>query len=239
MRRSGIDNPNQELSFVHIRILIRRLAPTVLVTLIFFSLSLTTIISFLPIDRETFPQIRSTYSSIVQSKFLRLSTNSSILSYLENNKQTAMLATERFDSKRQELLDAASAGIQLTKVDFSNMNLEEFPLQLLLPFEESLEFLNFGGNKLSTLPDELAQFRNLKILFFAGNNFETVPRVLGELPSLYMLSFKGNKLRSIPEESLPASISWLILTDNHLSGRISHFFSYLSIGFISYQHISE
>lgn len=123
-----------------------------------------------------------------------------------------------FDLKRQELVDAASAGQSLTRADFSNCQLTEFPLELLWPFRESLEFLNFGGNRLSTLPDELAQFRRLRILFFAGNAFESVPSVIGQLSQLYMLSFKGNRLRIVPDDSLPPSLTWLILTDNQLSG---------------------
>lgn len=128
------------------------------------------------------------------------------------------VAMSHFDIKRQELADAASAGQSLTRANFSNCQLSEFPLELLWPFRESLEFLNFGGNRLSSLPDELAQFRRLRILFFAGNAFESVPSVIGQLPQLYMLSFKGNRLRVVPDDSLPPSLTWLILTDNQLTG---------------------
>lgn len=125
-----------------------------------------------------------------------------------------------FDLKRQELVAAAGTGQSLTRADFSNCQLSEFPLELLWPFRESLEFLNFGGNRLSSLPDELAQFRRLRILFFAGNAFESIPSVIGQLSQLYMLSFKGNRLRVVPDDSLPQSLTWLILTDNQLTGTL-------------------
>lgn len=148
-----------------------------------------------------------------------LRTSSVVLTpILENNTLLVKTMTSKFQAKREELLRAAEEKQSLTKVDFSNMQLSEFPLELLLPFKDSLEFINLGGNHLSSLPDELALFQKIQILFFAGNSFETVPTVLGQLPALYMLSFKGNKLRIIAEESLSPSIIWLILTDNQLTG---------------------
>lgn len=152
----------------------------------------------------------STTNKVVFQKFLRIQNQSRSSLTMYNNK---------WEQKQHELLEAANAGAKLTKVDLSNLQLTEFPSELLLPFKDTLEFINLGGNHLTNLPDELSQFQNIQILFFAGNDFETIPTVLGRLPNLYMLSFKGNKLNFIDEKSISSSITWLILTDNQLKGK--------------------
>ena len=66
--------------------------------------------------------------------------------------------------------------------------------------------------KLSDLP---ALPPSLEILFLLGNEFEGVPASLEPLPALRMLSFKACKL-TLLDRRLPASLSWLILTENQL-----------------------
>ena len=109
-------------------------------------------------------------------------------------------------------------GEEIVTVDLSNEGLTEFPTELFA-IKDTVEFMNFGNNELSTLPSNIGEFRSLKILFFAQNKFKTIPSQLRDLPQLYMLSFKSNQLEYIPENSLPISLSWLILTDNKLSGK--------------------
>jgi Leucine-rich repeat (LRR) protein len=108
-------------------------------------------------------------------------------------------------------------GEKLTKVDLSDCGLSKVPLELLLPCKDTIEFINVGGNSLSSLPDGLAEFSRLRILFFAQNKFKRIPSVLGRLSSLYMLSFKSNQLETVPEHSLAPSLYWLILTDNKIT----------------------
>jgi hypothetical protein len=103
----------------------------------------------------------------------------------------------------------------LVHVDVSNCGLTNFP-QSLLTVGHSLEVLNMGGNRLSSLPGTMVALKKLRILFFASNAFTSVPTVLGSLPSLYMLSFKSNRLSCVPETSLSPSLGWLILTDNRI-----------------------
>src|SRR3546814_20986939 len=50
----------------------------------------------------------------------------------------------------------------------------------------TLTLLNLGNNRLSSLPEWLADFSELRVLFFANHDFPEVPAVLGKLPSLYM-----------------------------------------------------
>lgn len=102
------------------------------------------------------------------------------------------------------------------ELDLRDLNLSSLPVEVFR-FSATLEFLNLGGNALTSLPEQFAQLQKLKILFFAGNAFQTFPEVLGQLSSLYMVSFKANKLRYVPERSLSPSVGWLILTDNLLT----------------------
>jgi hypothetical protein len=74
-----------------------------------------------------------------------------------------------------------------------------------------------GGNHLTSLPDNMYLFKNIRILFFANNNFEEIPLCLGEMTSLFMLSFKSNRIHTIHMNSLSSSIGWLILTDNQIT----------------------
>ena len=93
--------------------------------------------------------------------------------------------------------------------------LTTFPLELL-SLADTLEELDLSNNQLTTLPDELAQFTNLKRLFASNNPFETLPEILGQCPNLEMVGFKANRIKHVPENSLPIKLRWLILTDNEI-----------------------
>jgi Leucine-rich repeat (LRR) protein len=118
--------------------------------------------------------------------------------------------------KAQKILSAIVRGEKLTRVDLSDCGLTSIPDAVFL-LGECLEFLNLGGNMISTLPDSMVVFQKLRILFFAQNKFTHIPKVLGKLSTLYMLSFKSNQLCMIDDASLSPSICWLILTDNDIS----------------------
>jgi Leucine-rich repeat (LRR) protein len=134
---------------------------------------------------------------------------------------TTTMSNSICQSKLDLIANDIAQGQTLTKVDLSNCNLTEFPLDLLLPCKDTLEMINFGGNSLSSLPEEIAEFRKLRILFFAQNKFNHIPDILGSLPSLYMLSFKSNIVERVSATSLSPSIRWLILTDNKISGKLN------------------
>jgi Leucine-rich repeat (LRR) protein len=118
-------------------------------------------------------------------------------------------------------LDGVVVGIQngenKVRIDLSSANLTEFPRELFA-VADTLEVLNLGNNSISSLPVDIGCFKKLKILFFGQNVFETIPSVLGELRSLTMISFKSNKVSVIEDGALGPTISWLILSDNLISG---------------------
>lgn len=94
-------------------------------------------------------------------------------------------------------------------------NLTVFPPEILT-LRETLEVLDLTGNRLCTLPDELAGFTKLRILFCSENRFTELPAVLGRCPALTMVGFKANRIVTVPAKALPATLRWLILTDNQI-----------------------
>ncbi|CAK1702466.1 leucine-rich repeat-containing protein kinase family protein [Vibrio crassostreae] len=110
----------------------------------------------------------------------------------------------------EQLKSGQLKGIKRLKL---SEGLTEFPLEIL-ELSDSLEILDLSGNQLSELPQELAQLTNLRIIFASNNLFTHLPDVLGSLPKLEMIGFKTNQIKTVSEESLPAQLRWLILTDN-------------------------
>jgi len=111
-----------------------------------------------------------------------------------------------------QLQSGVLAGIKQLKL---SENLTTFPLEILT-LADSLEILDLSSNTLSSLPDELAQLTKLKIIFASQNKFDHLPEVLGKLPNLEMIGFKSNQIKQVAENSLPAKLRWLILTDNQI-----------------------
>ncbi len=105
---------------------------------------------------------------------------------------------------------AASQRLQLAA------GLTTFPPEIL-QLADTLEILDLTHNRLHTLPDEVADFKQLKILFLSHNEFEVFPAVLGQCPQLRMIGFKANRIKVVSEQALPSSLRWLILTDNYLA----------------------
>ncbi|WP_139685013.1 leucine-rich repeat-containing protein kinase family protein [Vibrio tasmaniensis] len=110
----------------------------------------------------------------------------------------------------EQLKSGQLKGIKHLKL---SADLTEFPLEIL-ELADSLEVLDLYGNQLSSLPDELSQLTNLRIIFASNNLFTHLPDVLGTLPKLEMVGFKSNHIKTVSEQSLPAQLRWLILTDN-------------------------
>lgn len=93
--------------------------------------------------------------------------------------------------------------------------LTQFPSEIF-ELADSLEILNLTNNRLKSLPDEFGCLKKLKIIFLSNNEFEELPEVLSACPALSMIGFKSNRINTIAENALPASVRWLILTDNQI-----------------------
>mmetsp|Transcript_4377 Transcript_4377/g.10050 ORF Transcript_4377/g.10050 Transcript_4377/m.10050 type:complete len:456 (-) Transcript_4377:2153-3520(-) len=79
-----------------------------------------------------------------------------------------------------------------------------------------LKKLELNGNGLTNLPSDLERaVPNIEILFLSENKFREIPKV-SKLKSLRMISLRGNQLKALSSEHLPASLVWLILTNNRI-----------------------
>jgi hypothetical protein len=116
--------------------------------------------------------------------------------------------------RRVELIQ--SEAIELDLSSCKPLLSGEFPRQVFESIGGKIVKINAPCHELSALPDSFATLSRLRILFFLGNRFVEIPRVVGQLPKLYMLSFKANMIAVVPEDSLPPSLTWLILTDNSI-----------------------
>ena len=93
--------------------------------------------------------------------------------------------------------------------------LEAFPEEIM-SLSETLEVLDLSDNKLTSLPESIAQLKHLRIIFFARNNFTEFPSVLAKCSNLNMIGFKSNQIKTVPEQAFPPLLNWLILTDNKI-----------------------
>jgi hypothetical protein len=102
-----------------------------------------------------------------------------------------------------------------THLDLRHCGLEEFPPEIL-DLADTLVTLDLSSNRLRALPDELPRLHALRTLFCSANPFATLPAVLGRCEGLDIVGFKANLITHVPPESIPASLRWLILSDNRI-----------------------
>lgn len=113
--------------------------------------------------------------------------------------------------ERLEAGDLAGA----TRLDLG-AGLTHFP-QAAYGLADTLEVLNLTGNALHELPHDLPRFKRLKVVFCSNNAFTYLPEVLGDCAGLEMVGFKANRIHHVPSSALPATLRWLILTDNQVA----------------------
>ncbi|QHI96992.1 protein kinase [Xylophilus rhododendri] len=119
---------------------------------------------------------------------------------------------EAQDTTHARLLAGELKGLK--RLDLS-CGLTGFPPEIF-ELADSLEVLNLSGNQLSELPHDLHRLHRLQVLFCSGNRFTELPTALGACTSLETVGFKSNSIRQVDARALPASLRWLILTDNRI-----------------------
>lgn len=119
----------------------------------------------------------------------------------------------------------ASAG-RLTVLDVSNNRLESLDhadLHRLV----SLSSLKLANNKLTQLPTNFSQFRQLRSLNLSSNNFTTFPEHICSLKSLVDLDISFNKLSHLPKIQQLVTLERLWVTNNDLKGPFNEGFKSL------------
>lgn len=115
----------------------------------------------------------------------------------------------------QDLNNLKSGKLKGSKTLKLACGLTTFPEEILT-LANTLEVLDLSDNNLSTLPDSIAELKQLRIVFFARNKFREFPSVLAKCPNLNMIGFKTNQIKKVSEHAFPPKLNWLILTDNKI-----------------------
>lgn len=104
---------------------------------------------------------------------------------------------------------------QITKLDLSNKNLEEFPADLFKC--TNLRKLILSNNKLTHIPKQINMLRKLKVLDLSHNKISAIYANVFKLPQLTTLNVSHNLLTSIPNQLYDSSIRILIINNNLIS----------------------
>ena len=120
---------------------------------------------------------------------------------------------------------SAFKGLGLGRVYLSQNGLEEIHADAFTGLENTLEYIDLGGNLLQEVPKALSKLRKLKYLYLPSNNISRIPNDTfnNYSNSLGALSLLGTRLESIPAEALRGC------------ARLSH----LNIGYNRIMEISE
>lgn len=88
--------------------------------------------------------------------------------------------------------------LKVYKLSLKKMKLTELPDEI---FQfKNLQVLNLKSNKLKTFPKRITTFKYLQELNISANKIEIVPKELGELIHLKIFSAGSNKIVAIPPE---------------------------------------
>ena len=94
--------------------------------------------------------------------------------------------------------------------------LTHFPEEIF-DLADTLELLDLSRNKLSSLPPHFGRLHKLKIFFCSDNLFTTLPEVLADCKQLDIVGFKANIIDTVPARSVNPNLRWLILTNNRIA----------------------
>lgn len=90
------------------------------------------------------------------------------------------------------------ASKNISKLNLSNTDLREFPLEILEL--RNLKKLNLSGNKISEIPKEIIKLRYLKNLDLSNNQISNFQSKICGLKNLRVLNFNNNSIRTIPKQ---------------------------------------
>jgi len=82
-------------------------------------------------------------------------------------------------------------------LNFTDKGLEKFPPELF-KVENNLRNLDLSNNKISTLPQNMGNFKMMKTLTMSQNKINMIPEDIGKMSKLENLNLSFNLLQSIP-----------------------------------------
>lgn len=102
----------------------------------------------------------------------------------------------------------------VSKLDLSNQNLKDFPLEILEL--KNLKKLNLSGNQLSAVPKEIEKLNYLQVLDLSNNRINNFQAKICSLKNLKVLNLNNNLIKTIPKQIENLSG----LTSFHIAGNI-------------------
>ncbi|KAK9509987.1 hypothetical protein O3M35_004866 [Rhynocoris fuscipes] len=111
-------------------------------------------------------------------------------------------------------------GTELGRVYLSQNRLKSISDETFIGVEDTLEYLDLGGNQLQIVPKALARLRKLKYLYIPSNNISRIDNDTFDnfSSTLSALSLSDNRLEAVPFEALAAckKLSHLNMGYNHI-----------------------
>jgi hypothetical protein len=86
----------------------------------------------------------------------------------------------------------------ISKLDLSNLNLTEFPVEVLSL--KNLRKLNLSNNKISVIPSTIENLKNLELIDLSNNEIKNFYAKICSLKRLKVLNLNNNKIRTIPKQ---------------------------------------
>ncbi len=88
--------------------------------------------------------------------------------------------------------------LKVYKLSLKKMKLTELPTEVLN--FKNLQYLNLQKNRLKTFPTNIKNFTHLQELNISYNNIEIIPKELGQLLHLIKFTANNNQIVSLPKE---------------------------------------
>lgn len=126
---------------------------------------------------------------------------------------------------------------QITKLDLSNKNLKQFPVEIFQC--TNLTKLILSKNSISEIPKEIKLLRKLKVLDLSNNKIKQLYADIFKLPKLETLNVSNNQIKSLPRQVIESKIKNLLLQNNQITKVTGSISSNLERLNVSHNQLSE
>lgn len=113
--------------------------------------------------------------------------------------QVNQLSEEQLDNTKiyQSIAEASGSLEQVVKLNLSGQKLSEIPAEVFQM--KNLQYLDLSNNALIQLPDEIQNLGQLQEIQLANNQISTISSKIDELAFLQKLDLSNNQLTTLPD----------------------------------------